>query len=322
MSEVPTKGQPAGEQLSVCVVIPMYNAAKTIVGALESLSQQSLHPHHVVVVDDGSQDEGAALVEAYAAPYRLSLIRQQNQGPAAARNAGIMASSEDLVCFLDADDLWLPRKLELQLGCFMALRAEGRQVGIVDCFEVIHYANGKKQSASQIKCGSHFHDFIRNNIINGTSCVMAWREAIMAVGGFDTEIRFAEDRWLWTQIAHDYEVHTVPEVLSNRFIGTTNITANPAKYYSHKLRFMEKYLARFGSELSRSQANLFVFQNLLEFLRAFSRLGEYRQVVDAFERMYRHSPAALGFDRGKPLLRYLHARLMLLLPRRLQEAKP
>lgn len=306
---------------SLCVVIPMYNAAGTIVKALDSLVAQTRQPDHVVVVDDGSADGGSALVTSYQAPFQITLVQQHNQGPAAARNTGIRASAETLVCFLDADDIWLPTKLERQLVLFASLVGEGRHVGIIDCFERIHYADGRQKVRSWIKKGLHFHEFAKFNIVNGTSCVMALRELLLAVGGFDVEIRYAEDRWLWTQMAETHEIHTVAEVLSERFISSTNITANPAKYYSHKIRFIEKYLDRYGERLSHTERCRFVLAGHLEFLRPFSRRGDYRNAVTAFESMLSYSKRALWFDRGRPLLRYLHARFMLMLAKPVQEDK-
>ena len=157
---------------SVCVIIPLYNAMDTIGLALDSLAAQTRRPDHVIVVDDGSSDDGAQRVEHYPAPFRLTLLRQENQGPAAARNRGIFESGEHLLAFLDADDYWLPSKLEKQLERYQRLSAAGRRIGLVDCFGMSLFADGRQIPFAWCKAGWHFRDFQQRNVINGTSSVL------------------------------------------------------------------------------------------------------------------------------------------------------
>jgi len=106
---------------SISVIVPAYNAADTILEALDSILRQTVLPSEVIVIDDVSSDNTADVVEGYiaekqaAASPSIKLIQQeQNGGPAAARNAGIAASSGEWVAFLDGDDVWLPQRLEAQ----------------------------------------------------------------------------------------------------------------------------------------------------------------------------------------------------------------
>lgn len=96
------------------VVIPAWNAAATIEEALRSIVSQSVPPAHIVVVDDGSTDETAALAAAF--DPRVDVIRQENQGCGAATNRGMAVVATPLVAFLDSDDLWLQGKAERQLA--------------------------------------------------------------------------------------------------------------------------------------------------------------------------------------------------------------
>lgn len=297
---------------SVCVVIPLYNAADTIGLALDSLAAQTRRPDRVIVVDDGSTDAGPEHVEDYPAPFPLTLLRQGNQGPAAARNRGIFAAQEQLLAFLDADDYWLPTKLERQLELYQRLTEAGRRIGLVDCFGMSLFADGRQIPFDWRKAGWHFRDFRQRNVINGTSSVLMEREMAVRFGGFDTRIRFAEDRWLWTQVAERGEIHTVDEVLYHRLVGPDNITAQPERHYPHKLRFVELYLARYGAELSPRERVDFILANQMEFLEAFSRLGQQQRVVQVFRQMRQVSWRAWLVSRGTPALRYAYARALLL----------
>jgi glycosyltransferase involved in cell wall biosynthesis len=102
----------------VSVVVPMHDGERYVGESLDSIFAQTVMPAEVIVVDDGSTDGSAAIVERYG--RGVALLRQAQSGPAAARNRGIAAATQPLLAFLDHDDVWLPSKLETQLA---ALRA-------------------------------------------------------------------------------------------------------------------------------------------------------------------------------------------------------
>jgi glycosyltransferase involved in cell wall biosynthesis len=110
----------------VTVVIPLYNKASYILRALNSVAKQHYQDFEVIVVNDGSADDGPALVESFG-DSRFQIIHQKNAGPGAARNRGVAETKTPLVAFLDADDEWMPEYLEIavrafqqdpELGCF------------------------------------------------------------------------------------------------------------------------------------------------------------------------------------------------------------
>src|SRR5215469_3467519 len=98
------------ETLPFSVIIPVYNCERFIGAALDSIFAQSRRPAQVIVVDDGSADSSSAIAQERGA----IVIRQANAGVSAARNVGMRAASQPWLAFLDADDTWMPNKLELQ----------------------------------------------------------------------------------------------------------------------------------------------------------------------------------------------------------------
>src|SRR5947209_3795753 len=101
--------------MRVSVIIPLYNKAPYVRRTLDSVRAQTFADYEVIVVDDGSTDGGAAVVEGFGDP-RFRLIAQPNAGPGAARNRGLAEAGGEFVAFLDADDEWLPTFLERSLA--------------------------------------------------------------------------------------------------------------------------------------------------------------------------------------------------------------
>lgn len=119
---------PAATEAVVSVVMPVYNAEATMRRSIESVLGQTHARLQLVLVDDGSRDGSAAIIDEYARrDIRITALRQANGGVAAARNAGLQAAFGSHVAFLDSDDWWEPRKLELQLQ-------EMRRSGALVCY--------------------------------------------------------------------------------------------------------------------------------------------------------------------------------------------
>jgi glycosyltransferase involved in cell wall biosynthesis len=121
---------------TISVIIPVYNYAAYVAAAVASVLSQSYPPVELIVVDDGSTDDSAAIVAGMPLPptTELILVRQPNQGPAAARNRGIALSSAECLAFLDADDLWLPEKLERQVAHLAQEPAADGVICLVESF--------------------------------------------------------------------------------------------------------------------------------------------------------------------------------------------
>ena len=167
---------------TISVVIPAYNAERTLAAALDSVIAQTRHADEVIVVDDGSTDATAAIAGAYGPPVRcLSLA---NGGVARARNAGIAAAGGDLVAFLDADDVWLPEKLARQSE-LMETRAE---VGL--CFTAVQRSD-ERLVALEVLPACDYDDFCEalllfsNVVQTSSSTSVVRRELLSTCGGYD-----------------------------------------------------------------------------------------------------------------------------------------
>src|ERR1019366_5231638 len=127
----------------VSVIVPVFNAAPTIVETLRSVVDQTYDDWEGIGGDDGSSDDSADLAQAVS-PRIAVVTAAVNQGPAAARNLAIGHASGELFAFLDADDLWLPQYLESQVRAFDVEQQRRGNVGVVACDAYLEDAAGRR----------------------------------------------------------------------------------------------------------------------------------------------------------------------------------
>ena len=196
----------------VSVVTATYNCARFLARAVDSVLAQTLREVELIVVDDGSTDATPAIMRRYRDDPRVCHSRQENRGPAAARNSGIRRARAPLVAFLDADDVWLPEKLERQVPRFAA----DPNVAVVYARRLRIDEEGCPLSAEQPSLcrGDVLRPLFLKNFICLSSAVVR-REALDWSGLFDERILrpSCEDYDLWLRLARDYRFDYVDEPL-------------------------------------------------------------------------------------------------------------
>jgi glycosyltransferase involved in cell wall biosynthesis len=198
----------------VSVVIPAYGNAHFLGEAVQSVLDQTRPADEVIVVDDGSPDESAAVARSFGDAVRL--LEQANAGVAAARNAGAAASTGDLLAFLDADDVWLPEKLEKQVARF----AETPDAGLVHCgFTTIDEQGRRLETRVEGLEGRAAGDMLhiltgqRGRLHGGGSSMMLTRGAFDESGGFDARLPPTEDWDMTFRVMRRRPIAFVPEPL-------------------------------------------------------------------------------------------------------------
>jgi len=197
---------------------------------------QTFPDFEVIVVDDGSSDPTEDVVSQFG--ECLQLVRQENRGVSAARNAGIKRSCGDLIAFLDSDDEWLPAKLEKQAALFAG--------GDFICHtEEMWYRNGKHVPQKKIhrKQGGWFFERALERCLISPSSVMMSRSLLDRVGWFDEDLPAAEDYDLWLRITAFHEVSFVPEPLVIKHGGCDNqLSETTPAIDRYRIRAIEKIL--------------------------------------------------------------------------------
>jgi glycosyltransferase involved in cell wall biosynthesis len=195
--------------MDVSVVIPLYNKAAHIARALDSVLKQSLPPREIIVVDDGSTDEGALAVSRYV-DKRVRLIRQENRGVSAARNRGISEARTDLIAFLDADDEWMPEFLKEIEGLKMNYPGCGvyatSGVTIRSDLSVSHPGLEGAPTPSGTGILPSFFGAFQSGWLFYSSSFAAPKAILDEVHGFPEGVVLSEDVDCWVRIALGYPI--------------------------------------------------------------------------------------------------------------------
>lgn len=205
---------------TVSVVIPLYNKAEYIARALDSVFAQTYQDYEVIVVNDGSTDNGPGIVKQYTDP-RLRLVHQANAGPGAARNGGIKESNAPYIAFLDADDEWLPQFLEKSLSklgtnpdCDIVASTYflgSEKTDVTPIFKKRGLTEGPWRLSNNINKRELKHAIY---ILHSSSTVCR-REVIEKYGGFyaKNSCNYGEDYYLWLQILLNHKMYRIMEPL-------------------------------------------------------------------------------------------------------------
>jgi amino acid adenylation domain-containing protein len=199
---------------SVSVIIPLYNKSAFVARAIDSVLGQSFQDFEIVVIDDGSTDDGPAKVRGYADP-RIRLLTQANAGPGAARNKGVREASSALVAFLDADDEYLPAFLELSIenlrknpDCVLSASNHFRGAEKILATDVFPFNIGIEAGPWRLPPDSPPEILWGSLIFMQTWVTVCRREALLEQGGFyEHHCTYGEDQYLWLRLLLNKRVY-------------------------------------------------------------------------------------------------------------------
>jgi len=222
------------DEPGVSIVIPVHNGERFIARTLASAVAQTYDNLEVIVVDDGSTDGTATIVEAaMARNKRIRLFQMKKSGVAAARNYGISQAGKKLIAPLDADDLWHPEKITLQVK---RLQTSSPEVGLVYCWSIAIDENDiimppitglSRKSTAQ---GRVTVELAKGNFLENSSSALIRRSCIEAVGGYDIDLQphGAEDWKLYLALSEICGFAVVPEYLVGYRESTGSLSKNVA----------------------------------------------------------------------------------------------
>ena len=254
-----TRSHIDGESPLVSVIIPAYNAEKSITDTLDTVFAQTYRPIETIVVDDGSTDRTAETIEEYQISKtnrtnrtNLTYIHQQNFGPSKARNTGIKAAKGEYIAFLDADDLWTKDKLEKQIKLF---KQDPRIDVVFTDAKVTRFKNNKIQENIMFQKNRLNKEFFGHNfiVINPlekllkinfmlTPSVVAKKSCFKNSIFFNEKRRYAEDWELWLKMSVYFTFGYVNEVCVHVKDEGDGLSANGSGMILSMIEVLESFI--------------------------------------------------------------------------------
>lgn len=198
----------------VSVIVPTYNRADRLERALNSIVSQTCQDFELIVVDDGSTDKTYQLMKSF--PKAQYFYIKKNSGVSKARNVGLAFAKGELICFLDSDDLWKEKKIQIQ-----SLWLENNKDSQICYTDEIWVRNGVRVNPMN-RHRKYSGDIFRHCLglcIVSPSSVMIRAKLFDEIGNFDESLPACEDYDLWLRIASKYAFHFIEEPLIIKYGG-------------------------------------------------------------------------------------------------------
>lgn len=286
----------------VSVVMPAYNAGLYIDEAIRSVLSQDYANIELIVVDDGSKDGTPELAEQFG--DRVTVIRQKNAGPAAARNRGIATARGEFIAFLDADDVWLPGKASLQVKYLQ----NHPEVGVVfgDFMHWSPQADGtflkppaliNEKSPFAVlpeHSGWIYTVLLFDNVIHIITAMIR-RPVVAAMGGLDESLPTGEDYDFWLRVSRQFRADKLDCVLAYYREHPSGVTKTPRRD-NNEYRVLVKTLKAHGAvgpdgaSAPLSDVSARLYQLCFSHGYFHIRSGDASVAQDAFSAALRHKP--------------------------------
>ena len=276
----------------VSVIVPTFDREAFIAEAIESVQAQT-YPHwELIIVDDGSRDHSADIIQRYAAKdRRIHYYFQENQGQSVARNLGLQKSAGDFICFLDSDNRWLPEKLSQCLQIFE--RLPDVQVVYGDIITIDEQGNEITRDNMPRYSGMIAPRLIKDNFVT-MNTAMARRGCFDELGGMSGQRRVADDYDLWLRFSARYRFHYEPQYMAEYRVMKDQISSDKIKRFDSTEVILKDFRLRFPDAMSQQEFDrgfAFFYTRKARYLASVGKKGKALKEV---ARAVRCSPLYLA----------------------------
>lgn len=318
----------------VSVIIPVYGAEKYVAATIRSVLAQTYENFEVIIVDDGSPDQSIEICQQFSDP-RLKIIRQENRGLPGARNTGIRHAQGDYIALLDADDLWLPTKLEKHVNHLNSSPNVGISFSYSAFIDEMGNPTGLNQMPRKLRDIAPAYVLCRNPVGNGSAAVIR-REVLEDIKFqddlhgtvedfyFDERLRHPKadatdvEFWLRTSIQTRWQQEGLPEALTLYRVNAGGLSANAFNQLDALEKVIEKTRAYAPNIISECE-NAARAYHMRYTVRRIVTLGDGSTAVKLFHKVIATYWRILLEDPRRTLLTGVAAYLLWLLPKPLYQ---
>ena len=239
-------------EITVSILMPVYNGEKYLSEAIESALAQTYQNFELLIVNDGSTDNSAAIIKPFLKDSRVIYIEQKNAGVAAARNTAIKHARGQYFGFLDQDDLWLNNKLEVQIAAL----EQDESVALVHSRQDFIDSHGNKIDYEWITGGSGYcfrDNFIKNRIAVLT--VLIRKTIIDEIGLFNEQLSGADDYEMWLRITLKYPIKYIDQALAFYRFHDNNVSKDSFRMTITDLKAINTILSDYPEALKLAGKN-------------------------------------------------------------------
>lgn len=274
----------------VSVVMATYNMAQYVGQAIQSVLAQDYQALEVIVVDDGSTDDTPNVLAHFSEDPRVRVIRQANAGQTVAKNRGLQAARGQYVGFCDADNLWCPGKLAMQLPLLQAQREPTIIYGDIQLID----GDGKDLPTPKRRrySGRITGQLLVDNFVTFNT-VLASRQLLEEAGGFDESLRMGIDYDLWLRLSVKYPFEYLEQPLVRYRIWGGQMSNRLGERFDNCFKLLERFLAQNPGcvsqlEVDRGWAHTYVSRG-----RWRASQGDYRLALADYAKAFHYCPGDL-----------------------------
>jgi glycosyltransferase involved in cell wall biosynthesis len=297
----------------ISVIIPAYNAERTLQETVESVQNQTFSDFEIIIINDGSTDQTLTISQNFVDP-RVKIFSYQNAGVSVARNRGIANAMGEFIAFIDADDLWTPDKLERQLKAL----SNNSEAGVAYSWTQTIDERGKPLPHNHpvFLEGSVYADLLVSNFIANGSNILVRREVISQVGEFDADanIRGSEDWDYYLRLAAETHFTVVPDWQILYRQSSTSVSSNFEMMEASALAVVKKAYQSAPLEYQHLKNKSLAWVYGYSTQQALQRKDDWKNARIALRKFCKAvqlHPQFLLEDYGQSLVRWLIKRLIL-----------